>query len=85
MSPMSKEHLNEVRNVVHEVLAGRASDIFFGRLDEILGDWDAGKLNAAQASEKVQKFVSLFIDENLAKEIVNKCAPIVMRESASGR
>ncbi len=85
MSPVSKEHLDEVRNLVHEVLSGRASDIFFGRLDEILADWDTGKLTAAQASEKLQKLVSLFIDENLAKEIVNKCAPVVMRESASGR
>ncbi len=83
MSSLSKEHLNQVRKIIHEVLAGRASDIFLGRLDKILLDWGAGKLTAAQASEKVQKFVSLFIDENLAKEIVNKCAPIVMRESAS--
>ncbi|HUK99426.1 MAG TPA: hypothetical protein VLX29_01080 [Nitrospirota bacterium] len=85
MSPVPKEHLDQVRKIVHETLVGRASDIFLGRLDGILADWGAGKLTAAEASEKVQRFVSLFIDENLAKEIVDKCAPIVMRESALGK
>jgi hypothetical protein len=85
MNPVSKEHLDQVRKTVHEVLAGRASDMFLGRIDGILADWGAGKLSAAQTCEKVQKVVSLFIDEDLAKEIGNKCAPIVMRESAAGK
>jgi hypothetical protein len=80
MNPVSKEHLDQVRKIIHEVLAGRASEIFLGRIDGILAEWGAGKLSAAQACEKVQKTVSLFIDENLAKEIGNRCAPIVMRE-----
>lgn len=80
MNPVSQEHLDQVRRIIHEVLAGRASEIFLGRIDGILADWGSGKLSAAQACEKVQKTVSLFIDENLAKEIGTKCAPIVMRE-----
>jgi hypothetical protein len=80
MNPVSKEHFDQVRKIIHEVLAGKASDIFLGRIDGILADWGSGKLSAAQACEKVQKTVSLFIDENLAKEIGTKCAPIVMRE-----
>jgi hypothetical protein len=80
MNPVSQEHLDQVRKIIHEVLAGKASDIFLGRIDGILAEWGEGKLSAAQACEKVQKTVSLFIDENLAKEIGIKCAPIVMRE-----
>jgi len=84
VSPVSNEHIDQVRKIVHEVLAGKASDIFLGRIDGILGEWEAGKFTAAKACEKMQKTVGLFIDEDLAKEIGNKCAPIVMRESASG-
>ncbi|OGW33799.1 MAG: hypothetical protein A2X58_09590 [Nitrospirae bacterium GWC2_56_14] len=80
MNPVSQEHVDQVRRIIHEVLAGRASEIFLGRVDGILADWGSGKLSAAQACEKVQKTVSLFIDENLAKEIGTKCAPVVMRE-----
>ena len=81
MSPAARENVEQVRKVVHEVLAGRASDIFMKRIDGILEEWSADKLTAAQACEKVRKVVSLFIGEDLAKEIGNRCAPIVMRES----
>ena len=81
MSPAAKENVEQVRKVVHEVLASRASDIFMKRIDGILEEWSADKLTAAQACEKVRKVVSLFIGEDLAKEIGNRCAPIVMRES----
>ena len=85
MSPASKEHVDQVRKFVHEVLAGKTSALFLGRIDEILAEWNEGKLTAAKACEKIQKTVSLFIDEKLAKEIGTKCAPIVMRESAAGK
>jgi hypothetical protein len=81
----SKEHAEQVRKIVHEVLAGRASNIFMGRIDAILADWEAGTLNAAQACDKVRKAVALFLGEDLAKDIGNRCAPIVMRESAQKR
>jgi len=67
---------------MHEVLAGRASDGFMKRIDAILEEWAADKLTAAQACEKVRKAVNLFLGEDLAKEIGNRCAPIVMKESA---
>ncbi len=85
MSPASNEHVDQARKVIHEVLAGRASVMFLGRIDAILAEWGEGKLTAAKACDKVQKSVGLFIDEDLAKEIGAKCAPIVMRESASGK
>ena len=81
MSPAAKESVEQIRKVVHEVLASRASDIFMKRIDGILEEWSADKLTAAQACEKVRKVVTLFIGEDLAKEIGNRCAPIVMRES----
>lgn len=82
MSPAQKEHVEQVRSIVHEVLAGRASEIFLGRIDKTLGEWAEGKLTAAQACDKVQKAVGLFLGEDLGKEIANRCALIVMRESA---
>ena len=83
MSPAAKESVEQVRKVVHEVLAGRASDVFMVRIDGILDEWSAEKLTAAQACEKVRKAVILFMGEDLAKEIGNRCAPVVMRESAA--
>jgi hypothetical protein len=83
MSPVAKESVEQVRKVVREVLAGRASDVFMARLDSILEEWSADKLTAAQACEKVRKVVTLFMGEDLAKEIGNRCAPVVMRESAA--
>jgi hypothetical protein len=73
----------QVRAIVHEVLAGVASELFLGRVDAVLADWSSGKIPASQACEKVQKMVSLFIDENKAKEIASRCAPIVMRATAT--
>jgi hypothetical protein len=83
MSPAAKESVDQVRKVIHEVLAGRASDIFMGRIDGILEEWSADKLTAAQACDKVRKAVVLFLGEDLAKEIGNRCVPIVMRESVA--
>lgn len=82
MNPLTREHVDQVRKIIHEVLAGRASDIFMSRIDVILGEWEAGTLTAAQSCEKVRKAVSLFISEDLARDIGNRCAPIVMKESA---
>ena len=82
MNAASKEHVDQVRAVMHEVLAGRASDVFMKRIDGILEEWAADKLTAAQACDKVRKAVNLFLGEDLAKEIGNRCAPIVMKESA---
>lgn len=81
MSPALAEHVDQVRSLIRDVLGDSASDIFLQRLDAILNDWAADKLTAAHACEKVQKSVSLFIDENKAREIGNRCAPIVMKES----
>ena len=83
MSPVSKESVEQVRKVVHDVLAGRASTIFMGRFDSTLEEWSADKITAAQACEKIRKAVILFMGEDLAKEIGNRCAPIVMRESVA--
>ena len=83
MTPVSKEHIDQVYKIVHEVLAGKASQIFMGRIDAIVAEWSADRLTAAQACDKVQKAVSLFLGEDLAKEIQNRCAPIVMRETST--
>jgi len=85
VSSASKEHVEQVRKIVHEVLAGHASSVFMNRVDAILADWEAGTLTAAQACDKVRKAVSLFLGEDLAKDIGSRCAPIVMRESALKR
>jgi len=82
MTPVQKEHVDQVRSIVHEILAKKASDVFLGRIDKLLDEWAQGKLTAAQACDKVQKTVSLFISEDLAKEITNRCAMILMRETA---
>ncbi len=82
MSPVPKEHVDQMRTAIREVLGGSASDMFLKRLDPILNNWAAGVLSAAQACEKVQKTVGLFFDADKAKEIGYRCAPIVMKESA---
>jgi len=82
MSPVSRENVDQVLKIVHEVLAGKASGVFMSRIDKIVEEWSSEQLTAAQACEKVQKAVSLFLGEDLAREIGNRCAPIVMRESA---
>lgn len=82
MSPVSKERVEQMRNAIHAALAGKASDVFLVRIDAALADWASGKVTAAQACEKIQKIVALFIDQDLAREIGNRCSPIVMKESA---
>lgn len=82
MSPAAKQSVDQVRAVVHEVLAGKASNVFMGRIDGIMNEWENGPLTAAQACDKVRKAVALFIGEDMAKTIGDRCAPIVMRESA---
>lgn len=81
MSTVPKERVDQVRNEIRSALGDAASPTFFNRVETVLTDWAAGKLTCAQACEKIQKMVSLFIDEDKAKEIGNRCAPIVMRES----
>lgn len=83
MSPAPKEQVDKVRNLIREILGDSASEIFLQRIDSTLNDWAADKLTAAQACEKIQKNVSLFIDEKKAREIAVQCAPIVKTASAS--
>lgn len=82
MSVAPRERVDEVRTIVHEVLGGTASMIFCGRIDAVLNDWAEGKMTAANACERVQKMVGLFIDEDKARQIGERCAIIVMRETA---
>ncbi len=81
MSPVSRENVEQVRATIRDILAGKASNIFLGRIEAVLEDWAAEKLTAAQACEKAQKIVGLFLGEDLAREIGNRCAPIVMRDA----
>lgn len=83
MNPASQDRFVAMRSVILEVLGSDVSPAFLSRVDAILNDWHAEKITAAHACEKVQKIVSLFIDENKSKEIGSRCAMIVMRESAS--
>ncbi len=83
MSHVPKELVDQIRSDIRAVLGQGISNGFLGRIDAILEDWSTGKLTAAQAFEKVQRNVSLFIDEGKAREIGTRCAPIVMRESVS--
>jgi hypothetical protein len=83
MSRVTKEHVEQVRQNVHEILAGKASGPFMDRIDRIIEEWAGDKMTAAQACEKIQKAVSLFLGNDLAKEIGSRCALIVMRESAA--
>ena len=84
MSPVARAFVEQMRREVHNVLGPDVSKIFLGRVDAVLEDWSAGKLTAAQACEKIQKSVALFISEEKSQEIGNRCAPVVMRESVSG-
>jgi hypothetical protein len=34
MNPVTKEHIDQMREIIHEVLAGKASKIFLGRIDD---------------------------------------------------
>lgn len=82
MSPASPEHIETVRAIVADVLGNTASKVFLSRVDAVLSDWSSGKMTAAGACDKIQKMVSLFIDENKAQEISSRCALTVMRESS---
>jgi hypothetical protein len=83
MSPVPKEQIDQVKGEVHSVLGKDVSDLFLRRVDAIFDDWSTGKLTAVHACEKVQKLVSLFIDQDKASEIGSRFAPIVMRESVA--
>jgi len=83
MSAAPQERVDEVRSIVRDVLGNAASKIFLGRIDAVLNDWAGGKMTAAHACDKVQKMVGLFIGEDKARHIGDRCAMIVMRESAS--
>jgi hypothetical protein len=83
MSAAPRERVDEVRSIIHDVLGGAASKLFLERVDAVLNDWAEGKMTAANACEKVQKTVGLFIGEDKARQIGDRCAMIVMRESAS--
>ena len=83
MSAAPRERVDEVRTIVNEVLGGNASKIFLERIDATLSEWAEGKMTAAKACEKVQKMVGLFIGEEKARQIGDRCAMIVMRESAT--
>jgi hypothetical protein len=85
MSPVSKEVVDHLKSEIHAVLGQSASELFVRRVDVIIDDCAAGKLTIAQTCEKVQKLVSLFIDEGKAREIQTRCAPIITRESAAGK
>jgi hypothetical protein len=83
MSPVPKEHVDQMRAVIKEILGDSASEMFLKRLDPIMNDWVAGTISAAQACEKVQKTVGLFFDADKAREIGFRCAPMIMKESAT--
>jgi hypothetical protein len=83
MSAAPRERVDEVRSIVHDVLGESASKMFLERIDAVLNDWAEGKMTAANACEKVQKTVGLFIDQDKARQIGERCAMIVMRETAS--
>jgi hypothetical protein len=81
MNQVPKERVDQMRGEIHAVLGQSPSPMFLKRVDTILEEWAGGGISAAQACEKVQKIVSLFIDEEKARLIGTRCAPIVMRES----
>ena len=84
MSPVSKEMVDRLKSEIRTVLGQSASELFLRRVDTILEECSTGKLTVAQTCEKVQKLVSLLIDEGKAREIHARCAPIIAKESAAG-
>jgi hypothetical protein len=84
MGPVSKEVADHLKSEIHAVLGDSASELFIRRVDAIIEDCAAGKLTIAQTCEKVEKLVSLFIDEGKAREIHARCAPIITKEAAAG-
>ena len=85
MSPVSKEIVDRLKSEIHAVLGQSASELFLRRVDAILEECSAGKLTIDQTCGKVQKLVSLFIDESKAREIGARCAPIITKESAAAK
>jgi len=85
VKPVEKEKIDQIRREIIAVLGEAPSPMFLKRVDGILEDWSSGKVTAAQACEKVQKIVALFIDEEKALLIGTRCAPIVMRESGASK
>jgi hypothetical protein len=85
MSPVPREQIDHIKSEIQSVLGSTASEEFLRRIDAILDEWASGKYTAVQAFEKVQKLVSLFIDEDKAREIGSRFAPIVMRETAPAK
>ena len=85
MSPVSREQVEQIKGEIRTVLGKDTSDLFILRIYAILEDWIAGKHTAILACEKVQKLMSLFIDEAKARDIGSCFAPIVMRETAPAK
>jgi hypothetical protein len=85
MSAVPGERVEQMRIAITEVLNKKGSAVFLNRVNTILDDWASAKINAAEACEKIQKIVTLFIGHEEASQIGVRCAPIVMRESASNR
>jgi hypothetical protein len=83
MSPSSKAQVDQVSRLIREILGDHASNIFIQRLDSILNDWAVDKFTATQSCEKIVKNVSLFIDEDKAREISDRCEPIFLQESVN--
>ena len=83
MSAAPKARVEEVRSIVHDVLGSSTSKSFLVRVDTVLNDWAEGKIGAAIACDKVKKMVGLFIDEGKARQIGDRCATIVMKETAA--
>lgn len=81
MSPTPQARVEQMKHIIHEVLGTAASPAFLQRIDAVLAEWSAGKINAAQASQKVEKMVALFIDAEKASEISSRCALIVMKDA----
>jgi hypothetical protein len=85
MSPVSQEQFDRIKGEIHAVLGGTVSELFLRRVDALLEDWVAGKYTAAEACDKVQKLVSLFIDKGKAREIGTRFAPLIMSEATPAK
>jgi hypothetical protein len=81
MSPVSQEQFDQIKGEIHAVLGGTVSELFLRRVDALLEDWVGGKYTAAEACDKVQKLVSLFIDKGKSQEIGLRFAPIIKGEA----
>ena len=82
MSAVTPELVDQMKKTIVDTLGSSASKAFLLRVEAVVADWAAGKLTAAQACEKVEKMVTLFIDADKAQQIASRCAPIVMKETS---